>query len=528
MKFLFSLTLYLFILNSLNGQGNIFLSTSSGALYKVNPATCAPTLIGNGPIFTDVAFLPNGKLYGTTGGAIYEIDTNTAISTLVVNGLNGNSLVGASNGMLYSVSNSMLQEIDIIASTITNLGNVNCLSSGDLAFISGDLYLTCSNNGLLKIDINNPGASFSVGSIIITGSPYGIVNVIDSCAENPYIISSNGNLYTLNHTTAAVSLICNLPLSGTVYGAASLNEFKGGGGSNILGNDLLICPSQTITLDAYTIGATYKWNDNSTDSVLHVSQAGTYWVEVYRTCDTLRDTIVIIDSITNINLGNDTTICNGQSVLLNVALPGTTYLWQDNSTSSTYTVTVQGLYWVEVQTSCDTVRDSIYITIIPSIIGPNLGNDTTLCAGSPFLLDANTQHATHFVWNDNSTDSTLWVTTPGTYWVNVSNSCESFIDSISISYQDCEPIIIMPNVFSPNGDGQNDRFVPIDFKLLEGPVLSIYNRWGNLLYQTMDLDRGWDGTHDGKLCSEGTYYWILTYNVKEEEKALTGFLSLFN
>lgn len=69
--------------------------------------------------------------------------------------------------------------------------------------------------------------------------------------------------------------------------------------------------------------------------------------------------------------------------------------------------------------------------------------------------------------------------------------------------------IEMPNVFSPNGDGFNDTFRPIEMTGFEG-VLEIYNRWGQLLFSTKLLERGWDGTDGGAEVPEGTYYYVVT------------------
>jgi gliding motility-associated-like protein len=69
------------------------------------------------------------------------------------------------------------------------------------------------------------------------------------------------------------------------------------------------------------------------------------------------------------------------------------------------------------------------------------------------------------------------------------------------------PYFEMPNVFTPNGDGYNDRFVPmVNYNVVSG-TLAIYNRWGEQVLQTTNLESGWDGGE----CSPGVYYWIVRY-----------------
>jgi gliding motility-associated-like protein len=72
--------------------------------------------------------------------------------------------------------------------------------------------------------------------------------------------------------------------------------------------------------------------------------------------------------------------------------------------------------------------------------------------------------------------------------------------------------IFTPNIFSPNGDGVNDYFVPLDFGAAKNLEVSIFNRWGELIFRTDKLQHGWDGTYRGKDCEVGVY----TYFIKGE------------
>jgi hypothetical protein len=116
-----------------------------------------------------------------------------------------------------------------------------------------------------------------------------------------------------------------------------------------LGNDTSLCQGETLILDATTSNATYLWQDNSINPTFNVTQQGTYWVEVTVNSTTIGDTINInFNPLPTINLGNDTTLCQGESLTLDVTTSNATYLWQDNSTNPTFNVTQQGTYQVEV------------------------------------------------------------------------------------------------------------------------------------------------------------------------------------
>ncbi|MFM2360244.1 MAG: hypothetical protein RLY16_2237, partial [Bacteroidota bacterium] len=67
----------------------------------------------------------------------------------------------------------------------------------------------------------------------------------------------------------------------------------------------------------------------------------------------------------------------------------------------------------------------------------------------------------------------------------------------------------VPNAFSPNGDGLNEIFRVIPAGIMQTDFFSIYNRYGELIFQTSNLDRGWDGTYKGRKQEPGNYVWVL-------------------
>lgn len=208
-----------------------------------------------------------------------------------------------------------------------------------------------------------------------------------------------------------------------------------------LGEDKILCDSETLLLDATTPGAIYEWQDNSTASTFLVTTSGNYAVTVEVDGCQSADVVSIsfVDAI-NIDLGNDTTLCQGSVLILDVTTPGATYEWQNNSTSATYTVNQPGIYWVNVELNGCSSMDTIVVEYL-ILTASFLGNDTTLCSGDVLTLDAQNAGA-NYLWQDNSTNSTLVVDQPGSYWVNVSlNNCSS-TDSILIDYNFVGPITL--------------------------------------------------------------------------------------
>ena len=289
-----------------------------------------------------------------------------------------------------------------------------------------------------------------------------------------------------------------------------------------LGNDTTLCLGQTLILDASAPNATYLWQDNSTNPTFNVSQQGIYWVELTNICGTATDTInVTYFSPQSVNLGNDTTICQGQTLTLDAFIPNAAYLWQDNSINSIFDVSQPGTYWVQITNNCGVASDTINVSYsqFPVV---DLGNNLTLCEGETLTLDATTSNAT-YLWQDNSTQPILDVTELGIYWVEVTVANCSLTYTILIDNQDCEVILEIPNVFTPNNDGSNDLFVPVKSEGIASMNTMIFNRWGNKIFESDELLIEWNGED----VNDGTYFWIVNYvDIQGEAHQVKGHVTL--
>lgn len=269
-----------------------------------------------------------------------------------------------------------------------------------------------------------------------------------------------------------------------------------------LGNDTILCNGQNISLKATFSGATYNWQDGSSDAIYTVTQPGFYWVEVTNSCGIGKDTIEIIaEKSPDINLGEDVTTCDNIPIILDATFRGTKYTWQDDSSEPTYTVNQSGIYWVEVKNFCGSDRDTIEI-IVQSEPTINLGEDRIACNDIPIVLDATFPDAA-YTWQDGSEEPMYTVSQTGTYWVKVENSCGTMVDSIRFVYYEFDNLN-MPNVFTPNKDHHNEYF-EIDDKLI-GSSIKIVQRTGKVVYESKNYQNDWDG---GNLPS-GTYYYLIT------------------
>ena len=77
--------------------------------------------------------------------------------------------------------------------------------------------------------------------------------------------------------------------------------------------------------------------------------------------------------------------------------------------------------------------------------------------------------------------------------------------------------IYVPSAFSPNGDGKNDAFRPLLFGKVKQFTFTIYNRWGQIIFQTKELQKGWNGMTAGTQQQGNVFVWICYYQLENEQ-----------
>ncbi|HEX5553642.1 MAG TPA: gliding motility-associated C-terminal domain-containing protein, partial [Chitinophagaceae bacterium] len=189
-----------------------------------------------------------------------------------------------------------------------------------------------------------------------------------------------------------------------------------------LGPDRVICQGGSVVLNAENTGDAYLWSNNSTDQVISVTNNGKYWVKVTNAygCSKADTMALLVNALPEVNLGNDTAICFGNSLTLDAGDNGNKYLWNDNSTSRTLTVNKAGTYSVKV-TDGDgcSASDDMQLSINPLPV-VNLGKDTSICIGSSIILDAG-NGGNSYQWSNKETTQTISVNRTGTYSVTVTD-----------------------------------------------------------------------------------------------------------
>ncbi len=225
--------------------------------------------------------------------------------------------------------------------------------------------------------------------------------------------------------------------------------------------------------------------------------------------------------------------CTWHYVLKAPKYGAATYQWYKdgvlipNAISEIYTVPdkkeAEGNYVVNVGLPYNTCVNSLPFPVTFSELHDfTLGNDTLLCAPTSITLNAGLQTVTNYLWQDGSSQPTLNVDKSGLYWVQLTdnNGCTKK-DSINVTVQGCDECsFYVPSAFTPNDDGLNDvfRVKPKCPNIgLQNFTLRIYNRWGQLVFATRDMHKGWNGMYLDKKLDQGVYIYLLDYSFKQKQ-----------
>ena len=216
---------------------------------------------------------------------------------------------------------------------------------------------------------------------------------------------------------------------------------------------------------------------------------------------------------------------SGGSVTVDPGSGFTNYLWQDNSTNQTFVTNQSGTLQVRLvgqNSSCSYDTTQVRIYPLPYL---NLGRDTVLCAGQAMLLDAFNPTFNSYIWSTGDITQNLLVGNGPTQdiWVTVAdeNGC---VNSDTIRISQCDPNNMrIPYVFTPNGDGTNDKWEIPDYIFFNEVSIRVFNRWGQEVFVhsgPYDAAAAWNGKDkNGNELPMDSYHYII--KVTLEGKAYT-------
>jgi|GEM_PF-5853900 len=165
-----------------------------------------------------------------------------------------------------------------------------------------------------------------------------------------------------------------------------------------LGPDQALCEGETIVLSPSTAYDSYHWEDNSISASRSITAAGLYILEATNECGQVSTDSVLVTAIFSPpapDLGPDFLYCEDQDILLRAGSGYESYLWQNGSTDSTFTVSQAGRYWVEVTDECGISYTDTIVIELEQFVPVNLGPDRQICEGDTLILNAGLGFATY-------------------------------------------------------------------------------------------------------------------------------------
>jgi gliding motility-associated-like protein len=281
--------------------------------------------------------------------------------------------------------------------------------------------------------------------------------------------------------------------------------------------------------------AAYEWNDASTNPTLTVNVPNQiYWVRVTDNngCKDSASAFVAMGDTLHVDFGGAKEICSNENVVLNAAqfgpfAPTVTYTWFPSAPNqSTLTVNSSGLYGVLVMDGRGCVGgDTVNITVhdLPTVQIP----DSAVCFTGKESIPLSLLGTYKTIdWSTGSVSKNTTIYKPSVVTVTVTNiyNCAA---SDTANYTDyCEPTkLCFPNVVTPNGDGNNDEFIPCkddkilindgNYKSIVNNILHIdlqvYDRWGVCVFHSLNTLPRWDCTYQGNRVASAVYYYVVRY-----------------
>ncbi|MEO5501677.1 MAG: gliding motility-associated C-terminal domain-containing protein, partial [Ginsengibacter sp.] len=232
----------------------------------------------------------------------------------------------------------------------------------------------------------------------------------------------------------------------------------------------------------------------------------------------IRDSIKInvIEAKKNVEINKDSILCPGKKIILRVTPGFMSYRWQDGNIQPEREAVFPGLYKVVAVDSCgnnfsDSVLikkgDTSFIESNTAIICPEDTISVAIPAGIKNLQWLPHEGAS---FNNNFIQFFPSKTTQYSLIAQTATACEVQA-TYNIALKNCPEYIYFPNAFTPNMDGVNDEYRAVSSGKLIHFDLKIFNRWGQLIFQTNNIGKGWKGTFKGAEAGSGTYIYVSNY-----------------
>ncbi len=302
--------------------------------------------------------------------------------------------------------------------------------------------------------------------------------------------------------------------------------------------DTLICETDSIQLRISSDGLRYEWtpvtsvNDATIQNPMATAGNTTTYTVTARigSCSNTKSIVVTAAPYPVVDAGEKVTICYNTSIVLHGTHDGNTFTWSPASSlinANTLNPTAFPPRTTEyILTSLHTDpntcpkpnHDTVLVTVLPKI-RPYAGNDTLVIVGQPLQLNA--EGGVDYLWIPATGLNNATIKNPiGTYGgeidsvryvVRVFNDAGCYDSAtVKVTIFKTVPYVFVPSAFTPNGDGLNDLIRPIAVGIQKINYFRVFNRWGQMVFNTTTNGRGWDGRINGTVQTSNVFVWMVS------------------
>ena len=275
----------------------------------------------------------------------------------------------------------------------------------------------------------------------------------------------------------------------------------------------------TVLIVSPTVSPYYRWSTGESTRQIEVTRLGDFSCQTFNGCHVINETYRVAVDMPGPPIAYDTMICQ-YTVRPVIQIQDSGLVWYLSSSGGAgssnqplINTDEKGhttLYVAKKKGSCTSERVPVDITINRS---PKAhGRDTLVhCKGMvnyTISIGVAPVDEIYYKWSTGSNSSYIVAPTDGEYMLTSYNGCGAVTDTFSLQSVDCENCVRFPDAFSPNGDGLNDAFGALLRCEVDRFSLSIYNRWGQIVYSSRNQDGRWKGIHDGVAAPGGIYMYM--------------------
>lgn len=277
------------------------------------------------------------------------------------------------------------------------------------------------------------------------------------------------------------------------------------------------CPSNPVLIGPRTNSAyQVQWSTGANQNQISVSTAGTYWALVISPCDTVVDSFYVdVPAALPVYEPDSTYICElGDSVQIGfpVTDPDHSYAWADGRQTEFRYVKNTGIYVFTLNNGCE-LKDYHFEVFNIAEARPAPISDTSLCLNQALYFQVPDWPVLSTTINGYTLQGESFSVggQSNRYIIAYEQACGFWRDTFDLEVISCNCEIVLADAFTPNGDNLNDVFEiksacdNFDYEL------SIFNRWGNQVFQNQAVDDYWDGTFKGQPAAPGVYVYKLYY-----------------